>query len=74
RTGFREDGTLLFEEFECNFLVGAYVDIADRVVTKSSYLAAGPYRVPNVKIVARALLSHTTPKHKLAEEVIKEYV
>ncbi|MFH2072744.1 MAG: xanthine dehydrogenase family protein molybdopterin-binding subunit [Actinomycetota bacterium] len=61
RTGFQEDGTILFEEFECNFLVGAYVDIADRVVTKSSYLAAGPYRVPNVKIVARALLSHTTP-------------
>ncbi|MCJ7726633.1 MAG: molybdopterin-dependent oxidoreductase, partial [Acidimicrobiia bacterium] len=61
RTGFNEDGTLLFEEFECNFLVGAYLDIADRVVTKSSYLAAGPYRVPNVKIVARALLSNTTP-------------
>jgi len=61
RTGFAEDGTLVFEDFECNFLVGAYLDIADRVVTKSSYLAAGPYRVPNVRTVARALLSHTTP-------------
>jgi len=31
------------------------------VVSKASYVAAGPYRVPNVRIVARAVLSHTTP-------------
>ncbi len=61
RTGLNSDGTLVFEDFECNFLIGAYVDIADRVVTKGSYLAAGPYRVPAVRIVARGILSHTTP-------------
>lgn len=61
RTGFAEDGTIVFQDFQSDFLIGAYVDIADRVVGKSSYLAAGPYRVPNVRIVARALLSHTTP-------------
>jgi CO/xanthine dehydrogenase Mo-binding subunit len=61
RTGLNNDGTLLFEDFEANFLVGAYVDIADRVVSKGSYLAAGPYRVPAVRIVARTILSHTTP-------------
>lgn len=61
RTGFNGNGTLAFEDFEANFLTGAYVDIADRVVSKSSYLAAGPYRVPAVRIVARTLLSHTTP-------------
>ena len=61
RTGFNNDGTLVFEDFEANFLVGAYVDIADRVVSKGSYLAAGPYRVPAVRIVARTILSHTTP-------------
>ncbi|MGH2577096.1 MAG: xanthine dehydrogenase family protein molybdopterin-binding subunit, partial [Actinomycetota bacterium] len=61
RSGFREDGTMMFHDFEMNFLVGAYVDIADRVVGKSSYIAAGPYRVPAANIVSRAILSHTTP-------------
>lgn len=61
RTGFTSDGTIVFQDFQSNFLIGAYADIADRVVGKSNYLAAGPYRVPNVRIVARGLLSHTTP-------------
>lgn len=61
RSGFKSDGVLVFQDIEANFLMGAYVDIADRVVGKSSYLAAGPYRVPNVRIVGRGLLSHTTP-------------
>ena len=41
--------------------MGAYVDIGDRVASKSSYVAAGPYVVPDVKIVGRTILSHTTP-------------
>ncbi len=61
RTGFLEDGTITFQDFENNFLCGAYVDIADRVVSKSSYLSAGPYSTPAVRILARNLLSHTTP-------------
>ncbi len=61
RTGFKNDGTLVFEDFEANFLAGAYIDIADRVVSKGSYLAAGPYRVPAVRILARTLLSHLPP-------------
>lgn len=61
RTGFSSNGTMIFQDLRSDFLIGAYVDIADRVVGKSSYLAAGPYRVPHVRIVARALLSHTTP-------------
>ena len=61
RSGFGSDGSLVFQEFVSDFLIGAYVDIADRVTGKSNYLAAGPYRVPHVRIVARALLSHTTP-------------
>lgn len=61
RSGFKADGTLVFQDIESDFLMGAYVDIADRVVGKSSYLAAGPYRIPNVRILARGLLSHTTP-------------
>ncbi|MFH0750263.1 MAG: xanthine dehydrogenase family protein molybdopterin-binding subunit [Chloroflexota bacterium] len=61
RSGFRTDGTLVFREIESNYLLGAYADIADRTVTKGSYAACGPYRVPAARIVARSILSHTTP-------------
>ena len=61
RTGFRSDGTLVFEDVDSNFLIGAYADIADRVVTKGNWLAAGPYRVPAVRIIARGVLSNTPP-------------
>ena len=61
RAGFTSEGALTFMDVETNFLVGAYVDIADRVVSKSSYAAAGPYRIPAVKIIGRTIVSHTTP-------------
>ena len=61
RTGFMSDGTFAFQDVEANYLIGAYADIADRVVSKGSYPAAGPYRVPAVRIVSRSVLSHTTP-------------
>ena len=61
RTGFGADGTIMFQDIEGDFLMGAYADIAERVIAKSSYLACGPYRVPNARVVARALFSHTTP-------------
>ncbi len=61
RTGLRADGTLVFQDVKADYLIGAYADIADRVVAKGSYPAAGPYRVPNVRILARSVLSHTTP-------------
>lgn len=61
RTGFRSDGALAFEDIESSFLIGAYADIADRVVTKGNWLAAGPYRVPAVRIIARGVLSNTPP-------------
>ena len=61
RTGFRSDGTLAFQDIAADYLAGAYVDIADRVVSKGSYPACGPYRVPDARIVARSILSHTPP-------------
>jgi CO/xanthine dehydrogenase Mo-binding subunit len=61
RTGLRADGTLAFEDIAADYLIGAYVDIADRVVSKGSYVGAGPYRVPAVRILARGVLSHTVP-------------
>ncbi|MGH2512670.1 MAG: xanthine dehydrogenase family protein molybdopterin-binding subunit, partial [Candidatus Limnocylindrales bacterium] len=61
RTGFRADGTFAFQDIAADYLIGAYADIADRVVGKGSYPGCGPYRLPAARIVARTILSHTTP-------------
>ncbi len=61
RSGFNLDGRIVFQDVEANFLIGAYVDIAARVVGKASFVACGPYRTPHCRIIGRALLSHTTP-------------
>jgi CO/xanthine dehydrogenase Mo-binding subunit len=61
RSGFNSEGELLFEDIESDYMLGAYADIAERVVAKSQYTAAGPYKVPSVRITARSILSNTTP-------------
>jgi len=61
RSGFLADGTLVFRDIAADYLIGAYADIADRTVAKGSYTSAGPYRIPNVRIVARSVLSNTVP-------------
>ena len=54
RTGFTGDGELIFHDLEADYLIGAYADVAPRVMAKGSYVGAGPYRIPAVRIVARA--------------------
>jgi CO/xanthine dehydrogenase Mo-binding subunit len=61
RSGFRNDGALLFRDIDADYLIGAYADIADRTVAKGSYTSGGPYYCPAVRIVARSVLSHTVP-------------
>ena len=61
RTGFHDDGTFAFQDVAADYLIGAYADIADRGVSKGSYPACGPYRVPAGRVVARSVLSHTPP-------------
>ena len=61
RSGFNRDGRLVFEDIRSDYMLGAYADIAERVVAKSQYTAAGPYKVPNVRITARSILTNTTP-------------
>ena len=61
RTGLWSDGSLAFEDVTADYLIGAYADIADRVVGKGSYPACGPYRVPAGRVRARSILSHTVP-------------
>lgn len=61
RTGFDRDGRIVFQDLGADFLIGAYADIGSRVVSKASYAGCGPYVTPNARVVAKALLSHTTP-------------
>lgn len=61
RTGLGRDGTICFQDIDCSGLLGAYADIGVRVVSKATYLACGPYRVPHARVKVRALLSHTPP-------------
>jgi CO/xanthine dehydrogenase Mo-binding subunit len=61
RAGFAADGELLFLDQVNDFLMGAYTDIAPRLISKGTYFAAGPYKVGAVRAVVRGLMSHTTP-------------
>ena len=61
RTGFTRSGELTFHHVQADFQIGAYADVAPRVMSKGSYVAAGPYRIPAVRIAARAVLTNTTP-------------
>lgn len=60
RTGFSAEGDILFHEVTIDYQLGAYADVAPRVMTKGSYVGAGPYRIPAVLIEARAVLTNTT--------------
>lgn len=61
RTSVQADGTLVAQDIRADYLIGAYADIADRVVSKGSFPGCGPYRVPHARIVSRSILSNTTP-------------
>ena len=61
RTGVSKDGGFAFQDIDANYLIGAYADIADRVVGKGSYIGNGPYNWPSARINARSVLSHTVP-------------
>jgi CO/xanthine dehydrogenase Mo-binding subunit len=61
RSGFHADGRIAYHDITSDYLLGAYADIGERVVTKANYLACGPYAVPAARIHARAIVSHTPP-------------
>jgi len=61
RTGFKENGEIVFQEVNADFLVGAYADISPRVVQKAGFLGAGPYRVHHVNVISRGVFSNTAP-------------
>ncbi len=61
RTAVRGDGTLLAREAEVALDTGAYADIGPRVATKAGYRAAGPYRIPALRLEARCVYTHNVP-------------
>ena len=61
RTGVKRDGSFVFQDVDADYLIGAYADIADRVVGKGSYIGCGPYICRPARILARSVLSHTVP-------------
>src|SRR5438445_23173 len=59
KTGVRRDGTLVARDCEIHYQLGAYADVGPRVGQKSAYTAAGPYRIPNVRIKAYGVYTNT---------------
>jgi CO/xanthine dehydrogenase Mo-binding subunit len=61
KTGVKNDGTLVARECEIHLDTGAYAEIGPRVAKKSGYTAAGPYRIPNLKIDSYSIYTNKPP-------------
>ncbi|HEY2918172.1 MAG TPA: xanthine dehydrogenase family protein molybdopterin-binding subunit [Candidatus Binatia bacterium] len=61
KTGVKNDGTLVTRECEIHLDTGAYAEIGPRVAKKSGYTAAGPYRIPNLKIDSYSVYTNKPP-------------
>jgi CO/xanthine dehydrogenase Mo-binding subunit len=61
KTGVKKDGTLVARECEIHLDTGAYAEIGPRVAKKSGYTAAGPYRIPNLKIDSYSVYTNKPP-------------
>ena len=61
RLGFTQDGGLVALQCDADYDIGAYADIAPRVIQKGTYTASGPYRVPHVLLHSSAVYTNTTP-------------
>jgi CO/xanthine dehydrogenase Mo-binding subunit len=61
KTGVKKDGTLVARECAIHLDTGAYAEIGPRVAKKSGYTAAGPYRIPNLKIDSYSVYTNKPP-------------
>ena len=61
KTGAKNDGTLVARECEIYLDTGAYAEIGPRVAKKSGYTAAGPYKIPNLKIDSYSIYTNKPP-------------
>jgi len=61
RTGATRDGHLIAVEVDYLLDGGAYATLSPVVLFRGTVHAAGPYRVPNVQVDARAVRTHKVP-------------
>ena len=61
RTGAKTDGTLTAVEATLYGDAGAYASLSEKVLTRATTHAAGPYDVPNVKIDCFAMYTNNAP-------------
>lgn len=60
-TGFDEQGRILARDIRIVLDTGAYVDNSVRVLRKAVECSFGPYRLPALRVHARAIYTNTTP-------------
>jgi len=58
KTGAKKDGTLVAREFDATYDAGAYADDSPGVMGFGMLMARGPYRVPHLKCVGRAVYTN----------------
>jgi CO/xanthine dehydrogenase Mo-binding subunit len=61
RSGARKDGTLTAIEVDFVYNAGAYQTLSSAVLWRGLMSAAGPYRIPHVKIDGRSVATNTVP-------------
>ncbi len=61
RTGAKRDGTLVAVEIELYYNAGAYQTLSSAVLWRGLVHAAGPYRIPHVKVDAYSVATNTVP-------------
>lgn len=61
KTGAKNDGTLTAVEAELYGDAGAYASLSDKVMTRATTHATGPYNVPNAKIDCFAMYTNNPP-------------
>jgi selenium-dependent xanthine dehydrogenase len=61
KTGAKKDGTLTAVEAELYGDGGAYASLSDKVMTRATTHATGPYVVPNAKIDCYAMYTNNPP-------------
>src|SRR3989338_7269712 len=61
KTGVKKDGVLVARECEIHLDTGAYAEIGPRGAKKSGYTAAGPYKIPNLKIDSYSVYTNKPP-------------
>lgn len=61
RTGAKRDGTLTAVEIEFYYNAGAYQTLSSAVLWRGLVHAAGPYRIPHVKVDAYSVATNTVP-------------